>query len=293
MADEDRTDLTVEHAEEVPGVLYGEAETAYCAETETHGLNPWREELGRRVDCVAGIVGPQGKEQSLVSLGCGAGHLLNALIRHVGTLKGIDASPFRVAQAHNVFPILDVECADAMTWEPAERYDWVLLSHVLHEVASWHGVEAAACLVRERLPKIAKRAIIIDHLHPFLTQWGDPELWTTCRFDDIAARKRFGCFAHAMAPNVSFAKPLRGKLDYALSCADLQKYATVYWALGTPAEAMMLRKRHLIIDRLDLRIWDMGDFSTCEPMSVRLKAAGATLLDEDWDRCFVWTGEVK
>jgi len=65
----------------------------------------------------------------VLELGCETGQLLAAISPQAGV--GIDLSPNMIDLARRSYPHLQFEVADALTYEPSERYDYVVLHNLI------------------------------------------------------------------------------------------------------------------------------------------------------------------
>jgi len=77
------------------------------------------------------LLSPQPGERVL-DVGCGTGHLTALIADRGAETVGIDVSPAMIEQARMNFPKLEFQVADALDFEPHERFDAVFTNATLH-----------------------------------------------------------------------------------------------------------------------------------------------------------------
>ena len=85
------------------------------------------------------LLAPQPGER-ILDLGCGTGHLAQAIAERGAEVVGIDASPEMVAQARRNYPAIRFEVADATDLAFDQPFDAVFSNAVIHWVPDHEGV---------------------------------------------------------------------------------------------------------------------------------------------------------
>ena len=95
------------------------------------------------------LLDPQPGE-TILDIGCGTGHLTQAIAERGAQVIGIDFSPAMIEQARANYPGIRFEVADASAFTLAEPVDAVFSNAVFHWVRDQDG--AAACIARVLKP---------------------------------------------------------------------------------------------------------------------------------------------
>ncbi|HET8550712.1 MAG TPA: methyltransferase domain-containing protein [Bryobacteraceae bacterium] len=85
------------------------------------------------------LLNPQPGER-ILDIGCGTGHLTNAIAERGAEVVGLDASPDMLGQARRNYPNLRFVLADASSFRFDESFDAVFSNAVLHWVRDADGV---------------------------------------------------------------------------------------------------------------------------------------------------------
>lgn len=86
-----------------------------------------------------GLLDPRAGER-ILDLGCGTGHLTDALRERGADVVGLDSSEDMVTRAREAYPECRFVCADAGTFGAAEPFDAVFSNAALHWIADQRAV---------------------------------------------------------------------------------------------------------------------------------------------------------
>lgn len=98
---------------------------------------------------VLALLAPQPGER-ILDVGCGTGHLTNAITEAGAEVTGIDSSPEMIAAARAAYPHLNFIVADAADFDLGETFDAVFSNAALHWVA--RAEAAVICMARALRP---------------------------------------------------------------------------------------------------------------------------------------------
>jgi len=186
------------------------------------------------------IIKNKASASSLLDIGCAWGQILERLEGHFENLAGVDESESRLGSIRKRLSNVDIyNCNSSSLDIPSNRFDIVLMSHILHEIKLFSSNKAFENSMNEvrRVLSSNGRFFIIDHVDP-----GEGEC--TIAMDNNVLDK-----FHYFVDKFIYRKIIFSQSDnqITLSIRDCHDFVTKIWSLGTGAEKLEMDETHTVI----------------------------------------------
>jgi len=177
---------------------------------------------------------------SLIDIGCAWGQILERLEGHFENLAGVDEAESRLGSIRKRLPDVDIyKCNSSSLDISSNRFDIVLMSHILHEIKLFSSKKDFVSSMNEvrRVLTSNGRFFIIDHVDP-----GEGDC--TIALDNNTLDK-----FHYFVENFIYRKIIFSQKnnEITMSIRDFHNFLTKIWSLSTGAEKLEMDETHTVI----------------------------------------------